>query len=204
MQKIALVLLAAALSVPSAGAQDYLEPKAVPYAIDHYISMSPNLARGYTDDVVLRFAASPAFSGPYITGMRDAGRSGGSGRSVFFLRAIFGWDDGQLPLADCEKPIDAATAQLLSAAWIGTLREARPPRSSFLFVDATTFHFFSRTTAGDLAGRTKVPAPDSNPRRLVELAMALARHCDGKLDVADIGKKAAALCDKLGKDACRN
>jgi len=183
--------------------QDYLLPETVPVT-SCYCSRSLSARGAFADDVVLRVTVSPSFFDDYVIGMRDAGRSGSSGHTLFYLRDFLRQRQRHpklLPQEDCNRPLTKATAQLVSAAWIRMLREARHPRHPRLGLDGTTYQFYAETPEGGLAGRTWSPEPDSNPRRLVELAEAMARYCNGELEEADIATKSAALCEKLARDA---
>ncbi|MCL2715667.1 MAG: hypothetical protein FWD68_14050 [Alphaproteobacteria bacterium] len=182
--------------------QEYLEPEDVPSTSRYHSDLSARDA--FADDVVLRVTVSPSFSAVCVIGMRDATMSGSTGHSVFYLRNRFPEVDESLPLADCTKPIDAATAQLLSAAWIWMLRDARHPQCPRIGLDGTTYQFYADTPEGALAGQTWSPEPDSNSGRLVELAEAVAHYCNGKLDEADLQRRSTELCGRLGRGACRN
>ena len=111
-----------------------------------------------------------------------------------------------IPLTRCEKPLDAAVAQRVSAAWKCVLRETRhPPAGSMPGLDGTGYHFSGYFREEGfmfddfLAGQTWSPPRDSKPGRLVELADTLVRYCDGKAEATELERQADALAERLNK-----
>ncbi|PIT01279.1 hypothetical protein TSA1_11300 [Bradyrhizobium nitroreducens] len=115
-------------------------------------------------------------------------------------------DPKDVPLTRCERPLDAAVAEQVSAAWIGVLLETRYlPADNTIGRDGVTYHFWAASPPSHispprfLAGQSWSPPRDSKPGRLAELAETLVRYCDGKTEAAELERQAGALAQKLDK-----
>jgi len=126
------------------------------------------------------------------------------------LRSRLPANPKDVPLSRCEKPLDTAVAQQVSAAWIGVLLETRYlPADDTDGRDGVTYHFsaFQREVLTGqtvspprfLAGEAWSPPRDSKPGRLSELAETLVRYCDGKAEATELEKQADALTRRLEK-----
>lgn len=123
------------------------------------------------------------------------------------LRSRLPTNPKDVPLTRCERPLDAAVAQQVSAAWIGVLLETRYlPADDTDGRDGVTYHFsaFHRdvlagTQPRFLAGQTWLPPRDSKPGRLAELAETLVRYCDGKAAATELERQADTLTKSLEK-----
>ena len=114
-----------------------------------------------------------------------------------------------VPLTRCEKPLDAAVAQKVSAVWIGVLLETRYSPAETLGLDGVTYHFSAvhqDILAGRilspphfLAGETWSPPSDSKPGQLAELAETLVRYCDSKAEATELERLAETLAKRLEK-----
>ncbi|TWB06236.1 hypothetical protein [Bradyrhizobium stylosanthis] len=126
------------------------------------------------------------------------------------LRSRLPANPKDVALTRCEKPLDAAVAQQVSAAWIGVLLETRYlPADHTDGRDGVTYHFSafqSEVLTGQtvspprfLAGEAWSPPDDSKPGRLAELAETLVRYCDGKAEATELERQAEALAKRLEK-----
>jgi hypothetical protein len=111
-------------------------------------------------------------------------------------------DPKDMPLARCEKPIDAPLADRIWKVWIGVLMETRHDATTEVVIntDGTSYHFSAPAPLYVLAGETSAPPiPSTKPGMLATLADALVDYCDGKAAAAELDTRTTALEQRLRK-----
>jgi hypothetical protein len=113
------------------------------------------------------------------------------------LKAALPTEPKDIPVAQCEKPLENSVAEKIATVWRGVLLETHYDLEGSGGNDGITYHFYASGKYQSLAGWTWSPDKDSKPGMLTDVADTLVAYCDGKAVAADLEKKANALARAL-------